>query len=101
MQALEVLDGPEHVLPPFEACRMILREPICVPSPHVLSHDCQVHLPHLQFTGRGGGGGCGGFGGSQADAIVCPYVQQNDVSKYYLVRHVYVNEILRARSCQS
>ena len=80
LQALEVLDGPEHFLPPLKACWMILREPICVSLPHVLSHDGQVHLPHLQFTGRGGGGR-GGFGGSQADAILCPYVQPNDVSK--------------------
>ena len=82
LQALVVLDDPIHSLPPLDACWTIIREPICVPPPHVLSHDCQVHVPHLQSTGRGEGRG----GRKQAETRV----DQGEKTKMRIIEYILV-----------
>ena len=95
LQALVVSFDPLHFLPPLEACCMIVLKPDCVPPPHVLSHECQVHLPHLQFTGRGRGG-LGGDGGSHADTMLM-HCEQISVKLEILV---YKNHIFSHHLCQ-
>ena len=98
LQALVVFFDPLHFLPPLEACCMIVLKPDCVPPPHVLSHECQVHLPHLQFTGRGRGG-LGGDGGSQANTMLM-HCEQMSVKLEILVVKNPIYLIIFARKCQ-
>ena len=98
LQALVVSFDPLHFLPPLEACCMIVLKPDCVPPPHVLSHECQVHLPHLQFTGRGRGG-LGGDGGSQADTMLM-HCEQISVKLEILLDKNPIYLIIFAIKCQ-
>ena len=76
---------------------MIVLKPDCVPPPHVLSHECHVHLPHLQFTGRGRGG-LGGDGGSQADTMLMHCEEMSVKLEILDKNHIYL--IIFARKCQ-